>query len=865
MFSPIKLIDIEISQPIPTVDGLTDYGWLQGLVRLHGVPIGWVTLAIVNHQCSADVIRQQILEQYRDQIYQQLLCNQLITGLPQKLQVEDCLNLPAPEYQGILPRVTVAICSRDRPSDLKNCLESLCQLDYPDLDLLVIDNAPSSDATQDLVQNYPTVRYVREPRPGRDWASNRAILEAQGDVIAYTDDDTVVDRHWVKALAQVFAENPDVMAVTGLVVPSELETDAQILFERNGGFGRGFRRQWWRVGRGQTMHWTQMGTGNLGTGANMAYRRNVFEKIGYFDPALDVGTVTNGAGDLEMFFRVLKEGHTLVYEPRSLVRHRHRRDYAQLRKQLAHNGSVYAFWVRSAIVYPETTLPLIRLGLSWLWSGHVRPLITSLFSPSRFPRDLIVAQLWGCLTSLDTYPKSQKIAAEIAETYGDHRLPRGSVAATIAECADQITTDKIAVRSLDVAHPLVPLTDVTDAAKVRVFVMHQGSPVGFVEIDNDYQPISVMRLATAIAEKLTGKLVTFDRPEILTVLDPAPSVQLPITVQLPISQSVSIVIGTYDRPQDLRQCLQGLVAQKSPRSLEILVVDNHPTSGLTAQIAAEFPTVRLICEPRQGVAYARNAGILASQGDIIVTIDDDVSLPADWLEKLIAPLARADVMAVTGNILPLELNTQSQQIFEQYGNGGLGRGFERFEVNGDWFERSWMYAVPTWELGGTANAAFRGSIFRDPTIGLMDEALGPGMPSGVGEDIYLFYKILKAGHTIVYEATAYVWHTHRRDMPALRRQLYNYSKGFVAYHLTTILHDRDFRPISTLLIFLPLHYLKRFLLWLKGDRFYPLSLMALEILGNLAGPWSLARSYQRVSRDGRFSTTFKPQSTLKPS
>ena len=63
----------------------------------------------------------------------------------------------------------------------------------------------------------------------------------------------------------------------------------------------------------------------------MAYRKSVFDQIGFFDPALDVGTVTNGGGDLEMFFRVLKHGYTLVYEPKAIIRHRHRREYADLK------------------------------------------------------------------------------------------------------------------------------------------------------------------------------------------------------------------------------------------------------------------------------------------------------------------------------------------------------------------------------------------------------------------------------------------------------------------------------------------------------------------------------------------------------
>ena len=72
-------------------------------------------------------------------------------------------------------------------------------------------------------------------------------------------------------------------------------------------------------------------------------------------------------------------------------------------------------------------------------------------------------------------------------------------------------------------------------------------------------------------------------------------------------------------------------------------------------------------------------------------------------------------------------------------------------------------AVPTWKLGATANAAFRAAIFSDPAIGVLDEALGAGMPTGCSEDTYLFYRILKAGHTIVYEPAAWVWHEHRRD------------------------------------------------------------------------------------------------------
>jgi glycosyltransferase involved in cell wall biosynthesis len=303
-----------------------------------------------------------------------------------------------------------------------------------------------------------------------------------------------------------------------------------------------------------------------------------------------------------------------------------------------------------------------------------------------------------------------------------------------------------------------------------------------------------------------------------------------------------------------------VLAQETSRRVDVIVVDNNPSSGLTPPVMREFDSVQLIQEPRRGLAYARNAGILASSGEIVVATDDDVTLPPVWLERLIAPFVAADVMAVTGLVLPLELESAAQRLFELY--GGLGRGFEARRFDNAWFTGIERRAVPTWEIGATANAAFRASIFCRPEIGLMDESLGPGMPSGVGEDTYLFYKILKAGDVIAYEPSAYVWHRHRRDLPALRRQLYDYSKGHVAYHLTTLLRDGDRRALWELAVNLPYGRARRLRRWLRGKRDYPLSLILIETAGNLMGPWGLWRSRQRVAREGPSGTTDPPHGVL---
>jgi GT2 family glycosyltransferase len=781
---------------------------------------------------------------------------------PEGLRLEDLFDVPPPEYEGTYPLVTVAVCTRDRTSDLALCLDALCQLDYPSLDILVVDNAPTSDATEKLVETYPNVRYVCEPRPGLDWARNRAIIEAKAEIVAYTDDDVVVDSEWVKALAKVFAENPEVMAVTGLVVPYELETEAQVLFEMYGGFGRGFERKWYYPNPQSTKQAVSRYAcaGQFGTGANMAYRRCLFDQIGLFDPALDVGTVTNGGGDLEMFFRLLQEGYPLVYEPSAMVRHRHRRDRAKLKSQIANNGiGLYAYYVRSALAYPDGRFAFIQLGIWWLWWWLIQRLWNSLVYPIRFPRDFIMAEFWGSFIGLTRYQKARRNAAEIAKSFGgaseEIKAQNPVSKQPVAKCKEGR-----ALRTVELSQPLEALTDIADYSTVRVFVKWKDWPVGSLDLPNPDESISKSRLIEGIVNTFGLLLLELDHPiskdvrwnqamHALKVRYAPAEKEIVLPERLPPNVSVSVVVGTYDRPNDLRNCLRCLFAQESPRRVEIVIVDNHPASGLTPPVVAEFPEVVLVNEPRQGVAYARNAGVVASTGDICVTTDDDVTPPTDWLEKLVAPFARPDVMIVTGNVLPIELETDSQCLFEAY--GGLSRGFWRWEVNGDWLESFPRKAVPTWELGATANAAFRASIFSHPDIGLMDEALGPGMPSGVGEDTYLFYKVLKAGYTLVYEPKAYVLHKHRREMSELRRQIYNYSKGHVAYHLTTWLRDRDWRGVVQILVGLPLFHVYRIKERLLHRSEYPISLVLLEIAGNLAGPWSLWQSHQRVRQEGR--------------
>lgn len=865
-FRPLKVSEVELSQPLPSFEGLNQYEFIRLLVRLHGTPLGYLNLPLPNGSCSTVAIKAAVLKELSGKLIQQLTIDALTAAnLCKGLSIQDVVHrVHSPQSLEDTPKVTVVVCTRNRTVDLKRCLDTLVQLEYPDLEILVIDNAPVGDATENLVENYPDVRYVRELRPGLSWARNRAIIEAQGDYLAYTDDDVLVDKNWVTALVRTFRQYPDATAVTGLVAPYELEHESQILFERHGGFGKGFETNVFSNGKNQAVPWYLLGTGQCGTGANMAFDRHALISVGGFNPVLGAGTATRGCEDLEIFFRILRAGQSLVYEPAALVWHRHRRDYKTLREQLANNGvGLYSYFLHGFLNFSAERWSFLLLALWWLWHGNLRRLWISVKYPNRFHKDLIWAEFLGCFRGLPAYFEARKQAKKLkVSKFPSLELTAVKTKEKALSDDKYIVTkpDAMAVRTLELSQPIQSITDVTEYNRVRLFLNWYNSPLGSVDLTNAGHPISDEQMRLAVVNSLRLKTLDLDQrlsdnlrwsKIMIALFQKWPSTpELPGANHAPLSDAtVSVVLATYDRPEELRSALQCLIQQVSQRTIEIIVVDNHPASGLTPPVVEEFPSVRVVQESRRGLAYARNAGIVASHGDIVVMTDDDVIMNFSWLEQLIAPFSRSDVMVVTGNVLPLHLETESQRLFESY--GGLGRGFEPFEVDGDWFEQFPRKAVPTWTLGATANAAFRASIFHHPQIGLMDEALGPGMPSGVGEDTYLFYKVLKAGYTIVYRPQAYVWHKHRQTMSALYKQLFNYSKGHVAYHLTTLFQDGDWRGLVQIVAGLPISHATRIHHRLQGRSNYPIWLVLWEILGNINGPFALLHSRLKVALQGK--------------
>jgi GT2 family glycosyltransferase len=848
--SPIKTLDLELADGIVDIPVPAKYRCARVLIRWTGTPLGTINMpirggAIRQWEVAARVAREMAWPLAREAVRRAIVR----TGVP-------AITRPLEDFptstnsEETLPTITIAICTRDRADDLRVCLDSLAKIEYSRCEYIIVDNAPSTDATAALVRaHYPWVRYVREERPGLNNARNRAIQEARTDIIGFMDDDVIVDPFWARAVAKVFARDSTVGLVTGLVEPAELETEAQVLFECYGGFGRGYFPHFMRAPYGRRMPWHTAGAGKLGAGASMAYRREIFERIGLFDPALDAGTPTLNGGDHEMFFRVLKADYGCVYEPKVLSRHRHRRSMEELSYLLyAYGRGTRCFFERTAREFPGDSRAIKRLTLWWWRRWGLGRWLLALWKPSMLPARLVGQEIIGFWKARGVYARVRRQLVPDEKTRPD-RFRR---ATPIVTGDSQRRT--LGVIAIDVSKPVADLQEGREYDDVHIHIHWNGQPIGDVRMKSDRQVVSRRRVAYVIAQQHAVALLRpsavdynlgwslFQADLVRRLCGEAPGREPLLDPEV----GVSVVVATCDRPDALQRCLQRLTAVRTSRRVQFIVVDNRPGSAATRNVVREFKTIELIEEPRSGSSYARNTGIRAAREEIVAMTDDDMIVSIDWLEQLLAPFDRRDVVAVTGNTMPARLMTKAEQLFEYY--GGFGRGPASFEFDKGWLVGSRWRAATTWKLGGTGNAAFRREIFSDPEIGYFDESLGSGVPTGVGEDTKLFYDILHAGGVIVYQPSARAWHHHRIDMSNLVRQLYSYNRGHIAYHLATFIDHRDGRALFRIFIQWPLSILKRALLRLRRQTQYPLALLAVEVAGALAGPWGLWRARRRVRR-----------------
>lgn len=365
------------------------------------------------------------------------------------------------------------------------------------------------------------------------------------------------------------------------------------------------------------------------------------------------------------------------------------------------------------------------------------------------------------------------------------------------------------ILNLDLSQELPHLKPRENEAGFYLILWWHQIPLGQLNIPFEQLPISPAQLLQQILVKIAPNILTQFKVHHLPESKFEPYLCQPRqhlkSLQRYLNQSstllnISVIVCTRDRPEILTRCLQSLLLL-SPSPYEIIVVDNSPSTPETAQVVEQFPTVNYILENQSGLSYARNTGISHATGTIVAFTDDDVMVKSNWIERLCFSFKRPEVMAVTGLILPIELETEAQVLFEQEHGWG---NYKPTLFDSSFFAQTYQYGAPVWKIGAGANMAFRKIVFEQ--LGNFDQRLGAGA-SGCSEDSEIWYRILAAGGACLYDPTVVVEHRHRRNLPELKSQLYQYMKGHVVALLIQFFRYHHWGNLYRLFFGLPRHYL----------------------------------------------------------
>lgn len=684
--------------------------------------------------------------------------------------------------------MTVVICaySRRRLATLKAAIGGVAdQLSAADELVLVVDH------NQDLLELLGTheldiaplgdrVRVIaNENGAGLSGARNTGIAVAHGELVAFLDDDAVPAPDWLAELIKPFAD-PSVIGAGGTVQPT-WDTPPP----------RWFPSEFlWVVGcsyRGVPEHPTQI---RNPIGANMAFRRHVFDQAGGFTDGIGrVGRTPLGCEETELSIRATRTtGGRILHQPTARV------DHVIPADRMSGGYFIRRCWaeglskaVVSRIVGSDSALASERAYTTrTLPSGIAAGLRDALRGkPEGIAR--AAAMVGGLAVTTAGYVRGSAARSGAAQHAGteEHadatRTEPPSHASGPQLPSDQATFTPIWSGQIELTAPRLTsaLIDRDGAAfeRARLLVRACGTPLGFLDIDTPggatdagrCVKLAGDRFGVEVAAAIAGHEWIAPRRELFTV-----------------------VLCTRDRPAGARRTLEALMAVRH-ENLEILVVDNAPSDGATAAVVGEIqrsdPRVRYVMEPHKGLSRARNRGLKEAAGDYVAFTDDDVRVDPLWINGLLRGFDRGSAVAcVTGLVASSSLATAAEQYFDArvwWSSSCQPRTYTEQRGPDD----SPLHPYTAGVFGTGANFAARTAVLR--ALGGFDECLGAGSATRGGEDLDIFVRLLNAHHQLSYEPSALVWHDHRVDDASLREQMYAYGSGLTAYLTKYLLAPRS--------------------------------------------------------------------------
>jgi GT2 family glycosyltransferase len=232
----------------------------------------------------------------------------------------------------------------------------------------------------------------------------------------------------------------------------------------------------------------------------------------------------------------------------------------------------------------------------------------------------------------------------------------------------------------------------------------------------------------------------------------------------PMTPAVTVVVPTHDRPGPLARCLAALAALTPPAGgFDVVVVDDggkRSPHDLVDAVEARVPT-RLVTQPQSGPAVARNTGAAHARAPRVAFTDDDCAPAADWLVRLAARLDERPDAVVGGHTV----NALSDNPWSEASQLVVDALYEHYNARpGDA------------RFFTTSNLALSVA-----TLEALD-GFDPSFPLAAGEDRDFSDRCVRAGHPLLYDAGARVFHAHHLTPRALWRQHRNYGRGTSVFH-----------------------------------------------------------------------------------
>jgi glycosyltransferase involved in cell wall biosynthesis len=280
-----------------------------------------------------------------------------------------------------MPEISVLLCTRNRGEKIINAVDSILENSYKNFELIIVDQS-SDDKTKTAVETCSDsrIRYIRSQTVGLSRSRNIAIRESLSDIVAFTDDDCIVDHEWLASIMKEYESDSSVMGVYGRVLPYGKGEPSMVCHCIIDSMER-------KTVDSPIIPYTILGHGN-----NMSFRKDVFRKTGLYIESLGAGTWMRAGEDTDLTYLALRKRIKFLYSPNSLVYHNN-----WVSKEKGENLEL-GYILAAVAVFTKYSLKMDKIAISHLlvWIKSILKKITSNLFNLNKNRELLpeMKKLW---------------------------------------------------------------------------------------------------------------------------------------------------------------------------------------------------------------------------------------------------------------------------------------------------------------------------------------------------------------------------------------------------------------------------------------------------------------------------------------